>query len=76
MLCSVVTMGLLSGYLTPSMLCLAENYTYLPHMGGVVWLQLYGQLSCFTYTVTLWVKDGPTVTGLESVHNHYILLPL
>ena len=26
----------------------------------VVWLQLYGQLSCFTYTVTLWVKDGPT----------------
>ena len=72
MLCSVVTMGLVSGYLTPSMLCLAENYTYLAPR-----LQLYGQLSCLTYyTVTLWVKDGPTVTGLESVHNHYILLPL
>ena len=71
MLCSVVTMGLLSGYLTPSMLCLAENYTYLAPR-----LQLDGQLSCFTYTVTPWVKDGPTVTGLESAHNHYILLPL
>ena len=71
MVCSVVTTGLVSGYLTPSVVCLAERYRYLAPR-----LPLNGQLSCFTCTVTLWVKDVPTVTGLESVHNYYILLPL
>ena len=49
MVCSVVTMGLVSGYLTPSVLCLAERYRYLAPR-----LPLYGQLSCFTYTLFGW----------------------